>query len=178
MAKTDVITWIDVETTGIKAADNRLLEVACVMTDTDLNILDEEGYHADIFNDPDFVYDLANDYVKAMHSTSGLWGRLAYGKPLDQVDIELQAYIAQFAPEARQARLAGNSVRLDANYIDEYLPLTSEHLHYRIIDVSSIAYEATLRGIDIYRKAGTHEAMIDIRESIEELRYLRTELYK
>ena len=96
------------------------------------------------------------------------------GKHYEVIDDEAVHYIQQFAPEPRQARLAGNSVRLDANFIDEFLPRTSAHLHYRILDVSSIAFEACeVRGVQPFKKDYLHEAMSDIRESIDELRYLR-----
>jgi len=174
----NVIVWADVETTGLRAHKNYLLEIAVLVTDLDLNILDDTGYHAVVNHHKGFVYNHANDYVRNMHTTSGLWDRLESGTPLWKIDEEVLTYIKQFAPTQRTARLAGNSVRLDANFFDEWLPRSAEHLHYRILDVSSIAFEAHIRGIPLFPKAETHEAMTDIRESIEELRYLRKELYK
>jgi len=174
----NVIVWADVETTGLTAHKDFLLEIAVLITDLDLNILDDTGYHAYVNHDRQFVYNKANPYVRDMHTTSGLWDKLKGGKHTWQIDTELLAYIKQFAPWQRTARLAGNSVRLDANFFDQWLPQTANHLHYRILDVSSLAFEADIRDIPLFPKAGTHEAMTDIRESIEELRYLRKELYR
>ena len=175
----EVIVWGDVETTGLDAKKDFLLEIAVLVTDLDLNILDDTGYHAYVSHIKEIVYNRANDYVREMHTTSGLWDKLGDGsKHTWEIDTELLEYIQQFAPGQRTARLAGNSVRLDANFFDSWLPKTANHLHYRILDVSSIAFEADIRDIPLFPKAGTHEAMTDIRESIEELRYLRKELYQ
>lgn len=173
-----VIVWADVETSGLSPYKHRLLEIACLVTDYDLNILDPEGYHAVLYA-PDERRN-ADPYVRKMHENSGLWTKCesVEAKTAFKVNEELLAYLLEFAPTKRSARLAGNSVRLDANFIDAYLPSVSEHLHYRILDVSSLGFEAyDVRGIPQFAKELRHEAMSDIRESIEELRYLRSELY-
>lgn len=178
----DVIVWIDVETTGLNPwTGDKLLEVAALVTDVDLNLLDDHGYHAVVFHENrDQVRNIASDYVKEMHDTNGLWDKVVGpdAVPLTIIDRELLEYIQRFAPDERSARLAGNSVRLDANFIDRYLPKVASHLHYRILDVSSLSFEAQIQGVEVYHKRGTHRAMDDIRESIEELKYLRKELYK
>lgn len=170
------IAWLDVETGGLDASSHKLLQVACIVTDTDLNIIDEVGYETAIFYDAEevkLIKEQANSYVQEMHTNTGLWDRLPEGKPMSQVDIELHAYISQFAPEVRQAWLGGNSITLDRNFINTNLPLTGEHLHYRSVDVTSWAGPAEWWYGFQQEKKTLHEAFSDIKESIEELRAIR-----
>jgi oligoribonuclease len=111
-----------------------------------------------------------------MHENTGLWARLATGTPREQVDAELLAFFKTCAPEPKQARLAGNSIRLDMNFLEAYAPGAYAHLHYRTVDVSALAYLFEKWGLveGHYKKAGTHEALSDIRESLAEYRWLRT----
>lgn len=175
------IAWVDVETSGLDAKENELLEIACLVTDTDLNILDEQGFEAVILHSPDQVEKMkqtAHPVVLEMHNNSGLWDRLPFGTPVSSVDLMLYDYIRNFAP-AQQIRMGGNSVRLDLNFVNEWLPKTYSHLHYRFIDVTTVA---TLGewwlNVPIFRKQKAHTAMNDIRESITELRYLRENMIK
>jgi len=173
-----VILFTDVETTGIHPS-NLLLEVAAIITDDDLNPIDE--FHRVIGWDHVVLMDFRNDadsHVQEMHDKTGLWDKVLVSKTdCWTVDEDFLAFITRHAPEPRTIMLAGNSVRLDANFIDEWLPSVSEHVHYRILDVSSIAFEASVRGIPPFPKKYRHEAMSDIRETIDELRYLRANLY-
>lgn len=172
---TNVIAWIDVETTGVEL-DANLLEIACIVTDTDLNILDEDGYEETVFYTPEQIEKMKNEvtpYVLDMHTQTNLWERLATGQRKEVIDGELVEYIARFAPEAR---LAGNSVRLDLNMVQLHLPGLSGHLHYRVIDVTTLATLAQWKGVPVFRKAKTHRAMDDIRESVAELQYLMSKM--
>ncbi|WP_277212317.1 oligoribonuclease [Isoptericola croceus] len=177
----DLLVWVDVETTGLKTDSCQLLEVACLITDTDLNLLDETGDHAVVRYDGDIDFLRANTdaFVEQMHERTGLWDRIASGTPREQVEGELLAYIRQFAPARRQGRLAGNSVRLDLNFLDAHLPAVTEHLHYRSIDVSSVAALAYWWfGSDTWTsKKAAHTAMADIRESLDQLRRLRDRIF-
>lgn len=170
----DLLFWADVETTGLDPTDGYLLEIAAYITDKDLNILDADGYHAVLQHNKADAMSYANDYVIEMHTKTGLWDLLETGTLQFHVDQELTAYLKNFAPEPRQARLAGNSVSLDAAFIREFLPHLSDHLHYRILDVSTCAFEAyNVRGLAPYEKKTLHSAKEDIEESIAELRYIR-----
>lgn len=178
------IIWGDVETTGVEAFDGDvLLEVAVLVTDADLNILDEEGYQSTIFYsraDVDRLISGTSEFVVNMHTATGLWDRLPEGKPQDQVDEELLAYMKEFVPDAKTAPLGGNSITLDRNFMNRYLPNSFAHLHYQSIDVSTLARLANYWGGPElgYKKKKLHSAFSDIRESIEELRYLRKHALK
>lgn len=178
-----VIAWIDVESTGVDPSLDALLEVACLVTDMDLNLLDERGYHAVVrysSREVSQLVELADKRVQEMHESTNLWSKLPYGKPLEAIDSELLAYIRQFAPEKRTALVGGNSITLDRNFLEAYLPQTFDHLHYRSIDVSSVALLARHRFGDeaYYKKQYLHAALPDIRESISELKFLLDRAFK
>ncbi|HZL80474.1 MAG TPA: oligoribonuclease [Demequina sp.] len=173
----DILVWCDEETTGLVAHHEHLLEVAVLVTDVDLNLLDEVGFERIVHYDQGTVRrfrDNAAPVVRGMHDASGLWDRLSSGQAVDVVDQEMLAYIKQFAPNYRQARFAGNSLRLDMNFADEWLPETAAHMHYQFLDVSGMAFLGKKwAGVPLMDKAYGHTAMADIRESLAELKYLR-----
>jgi len=175
------ITWIDVETTGLNAVEDFLLEVACLVTDENLNILDQRGYQAVVqYRDKalDYVLGTPNDYVYKMHRKTGLWERLPNGKPRSQIDIELRQYVSQFSDKGTSP-VGGNSVRLDMNFMEVHLPLTAGHLDYHMRDVSTIAGLASdWFGAPWFEKASDHTAMTDIQESIRELKHYRELIFK
>ena len=175
------ITWIDVETTGLNAHEHRLLEVACLVTDENLNILDQRGYQAVVFHDATGVAEAkntANDFAYRMHEKTGLWERLLAGKMLSQIDVELRQYVAQFS-KARTSPVGGNSVRRGMNFMDAYLPLTAGHLDYHMRDVFTIAGLASdWFDAPWFEKASDHTAMTDIQESIRELKHYRELIFK
>jgi oligoribonuclease len=167
----------DVETSGLDENFDYLLEIAALISDTDLNLVDDIGYHADVYYSAEKVEQIkaqSDPYVVKMHTESGLWERLPQGKPMAQIAEELNAYIKKHAPEKRQARLLGNSVSLDKAFLNKNIPGLQDHLHYRVIDVSSIAEIAhEWWGVGWYEKQLRHEAMSDILESIAELKHIR-----
>ncbi|WP_251153819.1 oligoribonuclease [Cellulosimicrobium sp. Marseille-Q4280] len=190
------LAWVDVETTDLNpwvgpdfpgkpiveahAERGRLLEIAMHVTDLDLNVLDGEGLSFVVAYSPEEAADLrqrASGFVQQMHANTGLWDRIADPKqstPLDQVDKLLTEHLQRFAPEARTARVAGNSVRLDLNYLEANVPSLYQHAHYRMLDVSSWAGPAQWWcDIKPMTKKLAHTATGDIRESIAEMRYLR-----
>jgi len=174
--------WTDVETTGINAEEERLLEVATIVTDLELNILDDQGYQAIVYYSPDEVEHMksvCNPYVLEMHTKTGLWDKLSSGKLLEQIDEELLAYIKKFLPNERSGWLGGNSITLDRNFINKNLPKVAAHLHYRSLDATSWAGPAQwwFSGLQ-YRKKTVHSAFSDIVESIEEIKFLRDNMVK
>jgi oligoribonuclease len=178
----ELITWIDVETTGVDADTDALLEVACLITDFHLNIVEPSGFRAIIQYSVDEVEELKKSttpYVINMHTKTGLWDSLPDGTPLGEVDVQLRDYIASLVAEPNTSRLGGNSITLDRNFINKYLPMSGGYLHYRSVDVTSIAGLAQhwYNGLQ-YQKKTLHSAMDDIMESIEELRFLRGAAFK
>lgn len=167
----------DVETTGLYPhGGDLLLEIAVYVTESvyPYEVVEPEGFHAVIKHDRDRAWRRADDYVRQMHERTGLWDRLETGTPVGVVDRELLAYLQQHVDQ-RQGRVLGSSVRLDMAFIDKYLPETAAWLHYRIADVSAIAYWAHQEfGVPYYEKQRGHTARGDIEESLAELRHIRT----
>lgn len=193
------LAWVDVETTDLNpwvgpdfpgtriekshTKRGRLLEIAIHVTDLDLSILDGEGLNFVVAYSAAEAVELrrgASDFVREMHDKTGLWDRIAdpnQSTPLDQIDRLLTEHLQRYAPEARTARVAGNSVRLDLNYLEANVPNLYRHAHYRMLDVSSWAGPAQWWcGIQPMTKMLAHTAAGDIRESIAEMRYLRDAL--
>jgi|GEM_PF-874312 len=177
-----VLAWTDVETTGLNPwTGEELLEIAVLVTDTDLNLLDEEGRTFTVLaGSPAEVALLrakSDPFVQQMHDRTGLWGRVCdpdEALPLTDIDTALTEYIRQFAPQRRTARVAGNSVRLDMNFLEANLPRFYDHAHYRVLDVTGLAASARWWGqMEVFKKEGTHTAMADIRESLAEARAVK-----
>lgn len=178
-ALTDRIVWIDCEMTGLSLTDDALIEVAALVTDFELNQL---GDGVDIVIRPsDAALAQMGDFVREMHTGSGLLDALADGTTLEDAQAQVMAYVTEFVPESRKAPLGGNTVATDRGFLARDMPELEAHLHYRIIDVSSIK-ELSRRWYPraffaAPAKAGGHRALADIRESIAELRYYREAVF-
>ena len=179
MAAHDVLVWIDCEMTGLDLSIDELVEVAVVVTDYDLKPLDP-GFAVVIKPDPE-AFAHMNDFVVAMHTTSGLIEEIPQGKSLGEAEYEVLEYILKFAPDAQSAPLAGNTIGTDRSFIAKYMPRVDQHLHYRSVDVSSIKELARRWFPRAYFQApaknGGHRALADILESIRELDYYRRILF-
>lgn len=173
--KSEKILWVDVESTGLVAREESLLQVAALVSDVQGNLLSDEFCEVVYQPHAHELRENANDVVREMHDRTGLWGRLAMGLAANVVDSLLLDFVRDYAPEPRHARLGGNSVALDMDFAREYLPKTHGHLHYRVVDVSGLAYTLHSWGIapGYFEKKKTHDALDDIRESLEEYRWLR-----
>lgn len=172
----NVIAWTDVETTGLDPHQEQLLEVACIVTDLQGNVLDEAfheviGYSA---FEVDTMRESAVEVVREMHHLTGLWDRLESGRPLSEVEMDLLSYIKVHAPEPRQAEVGGNSVRLDLNFMDRHMPTVAAHLHYRTTDVTVLRRMLERAGITVSRVENPqqHSALSDIRTAILEYQLL------
>ena len=175
----DRIVWIDCEMTGLSLEHDALIEVAALVTDFELNQL---GEGVDLVIKPS-AESLAqmDDFVRAMHTSSGLLEELDAGTTMEDAQEQVLAYVRQWVPEARKAPLGGNTVATDRGFLARDMPELESHLHYRIIDVSSIKelsrrwYPRAYFGAPA--KSGGHRALADIRESIAELRYYREAVF-
>lgn len=177
------IAWIDVETDSLNAETGHLLEIACLVTDPQLNILDEGGFHSIIrYTDAEVAAMVRNAHpvVQKMHADTGLWLSLSThpAERIEVVDAGLFEYLNMFG-QAGRIPVAGNSVRLDMNFIDKHLPKTAGHLDYHMRDVSTVAGLANdWYELPPFVKHNDHTAMVDIRESIRELKHYRDLIFK
>ena len=175
----DKLVWIDCEMTGLDLKADALVEIAALVTDFDLNVLGE-GIDLVIRPEPEALAQMG-DYVRDMHTSSGLLDALDEGLSLEQAEEQVLAYIREHCPEGSRPPLAGNSVATDRAFIARDMPLLDAFLHYRIVDVSSIKELSrrwfTRAYFQAPPKRGNHRALADIQESIEELRYYREAVF-
>ena len=172
----DLLVWVDCEMTGLSVRTDKLIEIAALVTDSDLNILGE-GIDVVIHAD-DAALAAMPDVVVAMHAKSGLTDRVRESTiTLEQAEQMVLEYVREHVPEANTAPLAGNSIATDRGFISRDMPILDAHLHYRMIDVSSIKELCRRWYPRIYfgqpPKEMTHRALTDITESIRELAYYR-----
>ena len=180
VSKNDRIVWADCEMTGLDPDQHVLVEIAVVVTDANLNALDE-GIDLVIHASEEELSRM-DDFVTKMHEKSGLTQQIRESS-LSVAEAEEQVidYIKRFVPLSRTAPLAGNSIATDRTFIARYMPQLNEFLHYRMIDVSSIKELARRWYPRVYNgqpeKGLAHRALADIRESIRELAYYREALF-
>ena len=176
----DRLVWIDCEMTGLELGSDVLLEIAALVTDSELTILDE-GIDLVIHAEDDQL-DAMVDVVRDMHATSGLTEAVR-ASTLSVADAQSQvlAYVKTHVPEVRKAPLCGNSIATDRGFLAVAMPELDAWLHYRMVDVSSVKELARRWYPRAYfaspGKNGGHRALADIRESIEELRYYRETVF-
>lgn len=175
----DRLVWIDCEMTGLDLDRDALIEVAALVTDSELNILGE-GVDV-VIRPPDEALTTMPDVVREMHTSSGLLTELADGITLAEAEKVVLDYIRQHVPEGGKAPLCGNSVATDRGFLSRDMPALEGHLHYRIVDVSSIKELSRRWYPRAYynspQKGGSHRALADIRESIAELQYYREAVF-
>lgn len=165
--------------TGLDPVSDALIEVAVLVTDSELNIL---GDGVDVVIKPDDAAVAGmGDFVRDMHTSSGLLAELPAGVSMAQAEQEVMEYIRKWVPDPRKAPLGGNSVGTDRMFLARDMPAVVEHLHYRVIDVSTIKELArrwfTRAYFQAPAKTGGHRALGDIRDSINELKYYREAVF-
>jgi oligoribonuclease len=161
--------------TGLDLASDALVEIACVVTDGELNELDE-GIDL-IIKPPAEALDHMPQVVREMHTASGLLNELAGGITLGEAQDRLLDYVRGYVNEPKKAPLCGNSIATDRAFLARDLPRLDDYLHYRMIDVSSVKELVRRWYPRVYfaspAKVGGHRALADIKESITELRFYR-----
>ncbi|RRD51529.1 oligoribonuclease [Arachnia propionica] len=175
----DELVWIDCEMTGLDLTKDALIEVAVLVTDAELNVL---GEGVDVLIKPsDDALAGMSDFVREMHTASGLLDDLASGTTLEEASKLALDYIREYVPVARKAPLAGNTIGTDRAFLARDMPELEAWVHYRNVDVSSFKelarrwYPRVL--FQAPAKQGNHRALADIQESIEEMRYYREAMF-
>lgn len=166
--------------TGLDVDADALIEVAALVTDFELNVLGD-GVNV-VIRPPDEALQQMGDFVREMHVTSGLLDALAYGMSMEAAQQQVLDYVRAWAPEPKKAPLAGNTVSTDRLFLARDMAELEQHLHYRIVDVSSIKELARRWYPRAYfnspAKTGGHRALGDIQDSIAELRYYRRAVFR
>ncbi|MDU0346136.1 oligoribonuclease [Microbacterium sp. KSW2-29] len=178
-SENDRLVWIDCEMTGLDLGVDELVEIAVVITDFELNVLDP-GFQIVIKPDDSALANMG-EFVTEMHRSSGLLDEIPNGVSLADAEFQTLEYIQRFAPVEGKAPLAGNTIGTDRMFLAKYMPRVDRWLHYRNVDVSSIK-ELSRRWyprayFQAPAKNGGHRALADIRESIRELAYYRAAVF-
>lgn len=175
-----MLAWMDLEMTGLDPTSDVIVEIATLLTDDELNIV-AEGPDLVIHQPPDVLARMG-DYVRAMHTKSGLLAEIeASTVTLEDAGAQTLAFLREHIGEASSVPLCGNSIGTDRRFLLAYLPEIEEFLHYRSVDVSTIKelgkrwYPDVMKTVP--RKKEGHRALDDIRESVEELRFYRRALF-
>lgn len=179
MAKSDNLIWIDLEMTGLDPENDRVLEIATIVTDSNLNLIEEGPVMA--IHQSDEVLANMNEWCIKTHRETGLTERVRQSKITISEAEQLTLDFIKKHVDAGASPMCGNSIGQDRRFIHRYMPELHEFFHYRNIDVSSLK-ELARRWkpelLEQHKKKGTHLALEDIRESIEELRFYREHFIK
>jgi oligoribonuclease len=175
----DRLVWIDCEMTGLDYVSDALIEIACVVTDFDLNPLGD-GIDL-VIKPPAEAVEQMDEFVRSMHERSGLLSQLDSGITVADAEEQVLAYVREHCADGSRPPLAGNTVATDRAFIARDMKDLDAFLHYRIVDVSSIKELSRRWYPRVYfaspAKRGNHRALADILESIEELRYYRAAIF-
>ena len=173
------LIWIDCEMTGLSLEKDVLVEIAVLVTDSDLNVIGD-GVDVVIKASPDQLAHM-NEYVHSMHTSSGLITEIPNGITVSEAETLIISYLERSSTVAGKSPLAGNSVSVDRSFIARDMPRLNDYLHYRTIDVSSIKELARRWYPKAYfnapAKTGNHRALGDIQDSIAELAYYRQSVF-
>ncbi len=178
MTPLNPLIWIDLEMTGLDASKDRILEIATVITDSQLNVIAEGPVFA--VHQPDALLNGMDEWNTSHHTQSGLVARVRESTVSEaEAEAETLAFLAKYVP-AITSPMCGNSVWQDRRFLSYYMPKLEQYFHYRMIDVSTVKELARRWAPKVYgglQKAAQHQALDDIHDSIAELRYYRQHLF-
>ncbi|WP_413285320.1 oligoribonuclease [Vibrio sp. MA40-2] len=172
------LIWVDLEMTGLDPEQHKIIEIATIVTDSELNILAEGPVLA--IHQSDVELDKMDDWCTNTHTNSGLVARVKSSQiDEDEAIKQTIAFLEQWVPKGKSP-ICGNSIGQDRRFLYKHMPLLEEYFHYRYVDVSTLK-ELTRRWkpeiLDGFEKTGSHLALDDIRESIAELKYYRGTIF-
>ena len=169
----DNLIWIDLEMTGLNPDKERIIEIATLITDSQLNVL-AEGPNL-IVNQPKSFLDQMDDWNQNQHGSSGLIEGVKKSNVTEQMaEIETLNFISKYVG-SKQSPMCGNTVSHDRRFLIKYMPRLESYFNYRHIDVSSFKETAVrwMNEAQVYEKDGSHRAMGDIKESVAELKFYK-----
>ncbi len=173
------LIWIDLEMTGLDTQKDTIIEIATIITDSELNILAEGPVFA--IKTTDILLNSMDDWNKTQHGQSGLVDRIRRSTvTLAQAESETIAFLSKYV-EAGRSPMCGNSICQDRRFLARQMPQLERFFHYRNLDVSSVkelAYRWRPDILSSFEKRGSHLALDDIRDSIRELRHYREHFFK
>jgi oligoribonuclease len=180
MAQSDWLVWIDLEMTGLDPRTDHILEIATLVTDADLNVV-ATGPEL-VIHQPESNLAVMNEWSREHHAASGLLERVRSSKiSLSEAETATLSFVREHCGPA-EAPLAGNSIHMDRFFLKFHMPALEAYLHYRNVDVTTVKELARRWAPAVLaaapRKADSHRALEDIRESVAELAHYRTELFR
>uniref|UniRef100_A0AAG5DEX8 Probable oligoribonuclease n=2 Tax=Anopheles atroparvus TaxID=41427 RepID=A0AAG5DEX8_ANOAO len=173
------LIWIDLEMTGLNVEHDRILEMACIVTDSELNIV-AKGPDL-VIHESDSVLEKMDDWCQVQHAKTGLIEAVKKSTySLGNVEKEMLNFLKQYCPE-RSCPMVGNSIYMDRLFIKKYMPTLDQYVHYRVVDVSTIKELCKRWNKTVYELAPTkqcvHRSLNDIEESINELKYYKKRFF-
>lgn len=173
------LIWIDLEMTGLDTMNDTIIEIATIVTDSELNILAEGPVFA--IHTPDIVLNSMDDWNTRQHGQSGLIDRIRRSTvTMAQAEVETIAFLSKYV-EAGRSPMCGNSICQDRRFLARQMPSLERFFHYRNLDVSTVkelAYRWRPDILSSFEKKGSHLALDDIRDSIRELRHYKANFFK